>query len=55
MDESAERSVIEAMAVLAKMTRTYYLSLIEQGFNAADAMTLTQRWLMAQAGGSVKG
>ena len=54
MDEPmTEVEILNAVKNMAKMAWTLYLNLQDEGFDAADALTLTGRWLHGTAGGKV--
>ncbi len=40
-----------AMAGLAAGTRAFYLALLDEGFDATQALALTTTWLFGTAGG----
>jgi hypothetical protein len=50
-DEVAMTEAIAAMLNIARLTRTYYIELVEQGWPEDEAFRLTMGWQHAVAGG----
>lgn len=50
----SEIETLNAMRGLAKTVRAFYTQLVEEGFSAAEALTLTGRWVEGLAGAATR-